>query len=451
MNLSLSTLIVIFLFVLPIIFILYHTFRDKIKSPFLLRVFSSITVFALLSLLGAALSVHFLENSRIIQTCVITITMLSEMLIFYIAVDYKLVHALFIASVVKCYADNVILLSYLLYYTVTGYFPSVFSGYPAWPMFINIVVTFPFIFLFFKKLMRPALDLSGSLSLWSYIWIVPLCNNLLYSLYIGPSFNTETLSPGTELYLLPFLWILLSFSTYIILLKMIIGLSESARFREELHISDTQITAQQKQLEHLQQHIQDTSRIRHDMRHHFLALQGFITQEDYPGMAEYIKDSISGLEPAAAEIYSGNTAVDAILGYYKREALANQIDIQISVSLTDTLPIQDTDFCIILGNLLENALEACIRQLSKKRFIRVQLYMPTNATFIIIIKNSYEGKIKQQGQIFLSSKAQNRKGIGIRSVLDIAKKYQGIPKFEYDDNEFKVSLLLHKNRTTKKD
>ena len=71
MNLSLSTLIVIFLFVLPIIFILYHTFRDKIKSPFLLRVFSSITVFALLSLLGAALSVHFLENSRIIQTCVI--------------------------------------------------------------------------------------------------------------------------------------------------------------------------------------------------------------------------------------------------------------------------------------------------------------------------------------------------------------------------------------------
>lgn len=91
-------------------------------------------------------------------------------------------------------------------------------------------------------------------------------------------------------------------------------------------------------------------------------------------MAEYIKDSISGLEPAAAEIYSGNTAVDAILGYYKREALANQIDIQISVSLTDTLPIQDTDFCIILGNLLENALEACIRQLSKKRFMRIVIY-----------------------------------------------------------------------------
>lgn len=125
MNLSLSTLIVIFLFVLPIIFILYHTFRDKIKSPFLLRVFSSITVFALLSLLGAALSVHFLENSRIIQTCVITITMLSEMLIFYIAVDYKLVHALFIASVVKCYADNVT--CFLIYCIISSpdLFPSV--------------------------------------------------------------------------------------------------------------------------------------------------------------------------------------------------------------------------------------------------------------------------------------------------------------------------------------
>lgn len=444
MKLPLSTLITVFLFVSVIIFILYKTFRDKIKSPFVPHLIGAVTVFGIFSLTSAAIALHFSNNSRVLQTTIIILTMLADMLIFYIAVDYKLVQALFISSVVKCYADNIILLSYLGYYAATGHFPGIFFKYPAWPMFISIVITFPLIYLFFKKLLRPALDCSSTLSIWSYIWMIPLCNNVLYSLNIEPSVNRDVTQMENELYLLPFFWILLSFSTYIILLKMIIALSENAKLQEELHISDTQITAQQKQLEHLQRHIQDTSRARHDLRHHLLALQGYIAQENYEGMAEYIKESISGIEVMGAQIYSGNPAVDALLGYYKSQALENEIDVRISVSVSDALPVQDTDFCIILGNLLENALEACNRQLSGQRFINVQLYMPTNAALILTIENSYEGDIKKQDGEFLSSKAQGRKGIGIRSVLDVTKKYQGIPKFEFNGTVFKVSILLHK-------
>ena len=450
MNDSVTFLIVILLFVLSIIFILYSTFKDRVKTPFLPRVFLAILLFAIIAF-SSALLFRFLPDSRLLQTGVLTVTTLVEMLILYLAVDYKLTQCVFIACVVKCYADNILLLTSLAYYTVVGMFPAISTTYSVWSMFLIIMATLPLIFFFFKRLMRPALDLSGSLPFWSYIWIVPLCNNILYSLYIGPVLTTDdNLSPGRELYLLPFLWILLSFSTYVIMLRMIIGLSSNARLQEELHITDIQIAAQQKQLEYLQQHIRDTRRMRHDIRHHILALQGFITKNDYAGMSDYVRELLSGLEEFPSESYCGNTAIDALLGYYSQEAEENHIRISISAALSDIMPASDTDLCIILGNLLENALEACKRQKSPEPYIRVQIFMPTDATLVIVVENSHDQEIRKKDNLFLSSKEKNRKGIGISSVLDVAKSYRGIPNFEYDKEHFKVSLLLHKKSQKEK-
>ena len=76
--------------------------------------------------------------------------------------------------------------------------------------------------------------------------------------------------------------------------------------------------------------------------------------------------------------------------------------------------------------------------------------MPTDATLVIVVENSHDQEIRKKDNLFLSSKEKNRKGIGISSVLDVAKSYQGIPNFEYDKEHFKVSLLLHKKSQKEK-
>ena len=97
--------------------------------------------------------------------------------------------------------------------------------------------------------------------------------------------------------------------------------------------------------------------------------------------------------------------------------------------------------CIILGNLLENAYEACERQKEGKRYMSANIRQ-NGGTLVIIVENSYEGTVRRQEGVFLSSKEKMRKGIGITSVIDVTKKYNGIPKFEYDGRRFRVSLLL---------
>ena len=79
---------------------------------------------------------------------------------------------------------------------------------------------------------------------------------------------------------------------------------------------------------------------------------------------------------------------------------------------------------------------------SKSSFINLKISVVTDCILAIIIENSYEGEIQRSGNAFISSKEKGRKGIGISSVLNIVEQYSGIPKFEYQDHIFKVSILM---------
>lgn len=428
-------------YVVTIVVVLYSTFKDKIKEPFWKRLLAGLGAFFALAVFGTMLYVR-IGVDWFGQSVMTLITSTCGFFIPYIVLDYSLGQCLFISAVVKCYADDIALLGTVVYYLARGETLESYVDFPVWPAILVAVVLLPIIMLFFKRLMRPALDCSGFLSSWSTIWIVPFLANAMYALYLQPVFTEVTSFPGVKFSFVPLLWIVMSFSSYITLLKALIEQSKNALLQEELHISDTQVTAQQKQLEHLQEHIKTTGKVRHDMRHLLLALQGFADKKDYKGIQKCLDDCLQDIERHAPMIYSHNTAVDSILGHYKYMAEDQQITVRITVSVGEELGVSDTDMCIILGNLLENAYEACIRQKEGKRYISVNISQ-SGRTLIIIVENSYEGTVRKEDGIFLSSKKKMRKGIGIISVTDVTKKYRGIPKFEYDGRRFKASLLLN--------
>lgn len=440
-SVSVDYFINILLFILPIMVILHSTFKDKIRSPFLLRLCGAVVFFILLSFAGAV-AINRFGTSRIIQTFLVTTTTLGGMVIFYSAVNYRITQSIFIAAIAKCYSDEVSLLSSVVYYMAYGKFPRSISEFPAWPSALVVAVTFPLILLFFKKLLRPALNYSDFLPFWSYLWLIPFLVNTLYPLYLNPVFIPENSYDKTEIYLMAVFWVFMTFAIFTILLKMIAELSKNALLQEKFHISEVQNTAHLKQLEQLQQYIQDTSRARHDMRHHLLALQGFVDHKDFDGLTAYLGERLRGMDSGTPELYTKNSAVNAILRYYRAYALAEGFSSEVHVSLPDVLPIPDTDLCIILGNLLENALEACQRQTSGERYMNVRLSMASASILVIIVENSHSNDVRQKDGIFLSSKQRGRKGIGIASILEVAEHYHGVPKFEYDREKFRASLLL---------
>lgn len=436
-------LINIVLLLAPVIVILYVTFHDKIKRPLLLSLIGAVGLYVVASYAGSVYA-SLCSPSRMNRTIISTISVLCGAVIFYSIIQYRFCQCIFIITIIKCFVDDVTMTASVLHIIVKGFLPASFSSLPVWPVLIIDLVTFPLIYLFYKKLLRPVLDDTEAYSFWNYIWIIPLCSNTLYSLCIAPHFSGDNVTPAVSSYFIPLFWIVLSFATFTLILQIVSETRKNFDLQSQLHISDLQMSAQQKQIEMLQDNIERNSRARHDMRHHMLTLQTLLSQKDYAQAIDYLAEYSHQLETLTPASYTRHPVLNAILAHYSEEAAANDIRTSLELSVADELPVSNMDLCIILGNLLENAVEACRRQIAGERFITLHMTMTSPTMLVLIIENSYSGVIKEQNDTFLSSKQEGRTGMGINSVRHLVKQYHGVCKIDYTQDLFKVKLLLNK-------
>ena len=171
MNITPNFFIIAAAYAVTVVIILYWTFKDKIMRPVWGRLFVALAVFAAVSVGGSMGYVIFGPDSYV-QPFITVVTALGCFFIPYIVLDYNLGQCLFISGIVKCYADDIALLATSLYYLVSDDLPEEYMDFPIWPVLLVTAVTFPLIMLFYKKLVRPALDSSGFLKSWSYTWLI---------------------------------------------------------------------------------------------------------------------------------------------------------------------------------------------------------------------------------------------------------------------------------------
>lgn len=427
-------------FILPCFALLLLTFRNRLRPPVFLHIAGAILAYLAITFYGSGTYASYASFPLKYLTIGLS-TIILGAVIFDMATGYRFGHGIFIVAVAKCYAEQVTLLSMYVFFLLRDRLPSFNTFDSSVIRIILTVITFPLIYRFFRNFLRPALDYTASFSIWNQVWIIPICNNLIYNLLFSQNISSQDSVPDRFFYFIPPLWVILTFATYVLIMRMVIVISENANLSEKLHISETVSDSQRKQAEVLQRQIEQTSRQRHDMRHHLLVIDNYIKTENIQGLNEYIRDYRSSLTPPA-DIFCDNLALNSLIGYYKELSENTGSAFSVSISLPKELILPDMDLCAIISNLLENAVEACMRMNSQDRFIHVKLSATTKFLLAIIIENSYEGEILRSGDLFISSKKKGRKGIGISSVLNIIEQYNGISKFEYQDQIFKVSILL---------
>ena len=131
----------------------------------------------------------------------------------------------------------------------------------------------------------------------------------------------------------------------------------------------------QIQKEHYRQLSGQVERAReasHDFRQHIRTLQGLAEAEDLTAVREYLDRLEARTDSLQVHVHTNHPVVDAILRFYESEAVRVGADFQISLQLPPVLNFPDDELCILLGNLLENALEACQRQTDDSRFINLR-------------------------------------------------------------------------------
>mgnify|MGYP002854977479 CR=1 FL=1 len=179
----------------------------------------------------------------------------------------------------------------------------------------------------------------------------------------------------------------------------------------------------------------------HDMKNHFLVVNKLLEDGSYGEAEKYIKDlQSSGYSVGSAP--TGSKITDILLSV--KYPVMQEADIEFSCmgNLEVLNKMDDIDVSVIMSNLLDNAIEECLR-IDGKRYISLRMTSLGNDS-MLIMKNPIVTSLKSKGRGFISSKDMNAKkeGIGITNVIEAAEKYGADCEFKEENGEFVASILF---------
>ena len=210
-------------------------------------------------------------------------------------------------------------------------------------------------------------------------------------------------------------------------------------YRQQLSLYDKQIDEQEESMLGLR-------RVRHDMKMHLLAIQQLASQNDPQAIQQYIERLMKDIKIEAGGIVkSGNAMVDALLNYQYEIAKRKNIMFRVRTEIPYKMEFENADLYIILGNALENAIEAATKVAQEtERYIKVSLIY-RNETLFIGIENSFDGLVRKgrQGELITTKKDTKYHGIGISSIEKAVKKYSGFLDISIIDNVFSLVATLY--------
>ena len=272
---------------------------------------------------------------------------------------------------------------------------------------------------------------------WYVFWLLPLLFILL-NIVMTPRYQA-TLQTGRVLHVyivfsIALLMLLLCF--YAIFLLMAVSLNRNARLRQENQL----LIMQRQRYESLKTAIEEARQARHDLRHQLNQISMLIEEGDMEGLRGFLARSVSRI-PSLETRFCENNAADSVVGYYCGLCRREGIPIHVRLDLPETLPVDEMDLCLVLSNLLENALEASLRTAAARRQIAVTAYLHAARLLLIEVENPFDGTVKENDGVFRSSKRKGD-GVGLQSVRHIAERSGGASTFTYQDGVFRARVML---------
>lgn len=184
---------------------------------------------------------------------------------------------------------------------------------------------------------------------------------------------------------------------------------------------------------------------KHDMKQHFITLVKYLEENDTSSAKEYLVKMIgSNPFPEIGISKSDNIIVDAIVNakYASADELSISFDSQINVPIQ--LPFENGDISILLGNILDNAIEACEKVTPEQRKIDLIIKYDKNM-LIVVCRNSFNGELikGKRGELRTNKSNPVNHGLGLRAINKIANKYHGAVVFDSSDSVFTLRVTLY--------
>lgn len=224
-----------------------------------------------------------------------------------------------------------------------------------------------------------------------------------------------------------------------------IKLADDLQLRRMTSVYEQQLDLCERHQQERELSILQLRDVRHNMKNNLVSILAYAENGDNEKIIRFVNEIMEeGGIKTSTVTNSGNIVIDSLIGYWYVEAKKVGIDFSVNLNIPMEMPFRGADICLILGNLLENAVEAA-QKAEGKKYIRLHMKYAKN-NLLLFVENNYKGVlIKTKDKRLKSTKTDaGNHGVGLSSVYRIAAKYHGVVTI--DDgvtNRFLIRVVLY--------
>lgn len=384
----------------------------------------------------------FFENS--IGSPVLNLITVPVLCYIYVYLTFKVSYTNAIAYIIiyfTFFAGREVLFE-LLYRFLSSAFafniPPWFTSRGAYFLLIEYIVGFIFLLCIERYIRR--IEVRNNIIISWYLLIVPILTLMILSSFLFINFSDSV----TAQVFVCVCSVLLYFTNAVIfiILEKYTDILNKVKYAELITVK------KDMENDHFQNILKINEHYRcfmHDINSYFNSFRILANEGQNNKIVEII-DELRGKiqEETSGIIYSDNPVLNAVLS--ERLSKAKEYDVDLSIFVEKFLNvnfISDADLISMLGNLLDNALEAAAKCAPGNRRVDVKLFMGTSYFLIFHIENSFAVSAKKDGNRLVSTKAdQKHHGLGIGIVLNLAEKYGGSLNLEEKGSTFITTLTV---------
>ena len=391
---------------LPVFIITGLIFSNPMIIPFTLYTFTGIRTFHFLVWILGLFIVSLNYKATLVKRIVSTIIMYTMFLTAEIVVN-----GMFIIANPQFYQ-----LDYMIY---------IFSG--AMILTYSVVAL---LLLQFKNLKRTVVGLP---LFWVAVSIIPVSSTVLVRMVI--------ITMEAPIYIIFIIHvIILAINWLVLYLQDSLLAAHEAKLTSVLHSQEKEYYFAQCQL--MQESADKVKAIRHDTKIHFAALKNFAMKINADDITGYLNKLIGEIEETETYSDTGNIAFDSIINYKLRTARLDNIKLDLDLLIPPALDIEVPDVITILGNLIDNALDAVTKVDEKMIKLTVRY---SKGCLLIHIENTFNGEIKHSESQILSLKDGAEHGYGLKNIRKSIAAYDGRMDITHTENMYSAVVVLNLN------
>lgn len=227
------------------------------------------------------------------------------------------------------------------------------------------------------------------------------------------------------------------FELYIKMNELFMYEKEKTVYAQQLEIIAGNTVEQKKMMEEFHEE-------KHNLINELIVLKEGIERDDKTSVMEQLNKIINNCHNVEIISNSGNSTVDAIINFKYAVASEYGIEFGLKIFIPNKLPIEQCDMGVVLGNAIDNAIEAV--KICKRREKRIEISMGVKKeAWVMVIKNPYEYEIKKdRDERIMSTKQEKyRHGYGLKSIMRIAEEYQGEVIIDTENGIFSLMVILN--------